>query len=173
MSFNITAHLRDIDAEIEQHRKEIAKHRLWISELEDHRLMLMKREENRAVANGHASPFGALPGVEIAVREQRPMLEDGALSRALKTGKLLNSAGNRRGLNDKSKGNNWVTRVTTLLRTNPDRVFDMNALIEQLGAGPLRGGQKQPIYQAIHSLKQRGQITAPGGQGTYQWITGT
>lgn len=71
MSFNVKNYLADIDREIVQHRQEIAKRRLRISELEDTRVLMMQREEYRAEMAGETSPFGTLPpNVEIAVRQQ-------------------------------------------------------------------------------------------------------
>lgn len=89
MSFNIKAYMADIDREIIAHRQEIAKRRLRISELEDTRVLMQQREEYRAEINGEVSPFGQMPpGVEIAVRQQRMLSDEGVLSHALKTGAL-------------------------------------------------------------------------------------
>lgn len=89
MSFNIKAYMADIDREIIAHRQEIAKRRLRISELEDTRVLMQQREEYRAEMNGEVSPFGQMPpGVEIAVRQQRMLSDEGVLSHALKTGTL-------------------------------------------------------------------------------------
>ena len=83
MSFNVTPYLRDIDAEIAHHRAVIATLRLKIVELEDMRVLIMQREEYRAASNGGPSPFGALHGAEIAVREQRHLTEQPMWKRAL------------------------------------------------------------------------------------------
>lgn len=93
MAFTVKEYLRDIDNEIIGHRQEIAKHQLRIAQLEDMRVLMMRREDDRAELAGKVSPFGTLHGVEIAVRRPSAMLEhaglpDGALSAALKSGAL-------------------------------------------------------------------------------------
>lgn len=159
-------------------RQEIAKHRVWISELEDTRIMLMQREEHRATMNGHPSPFGTLPGAEIAVRE-RALLEEGVQSRALKEGTPvlpgLNAAGNRRGMVKNPKGNKggshnlYKVQVVNFLKANRDSQFNLGAIIDRLGIGPMKGKEKQPLYQALYELKKTGVVISPNGTGTYQW----
>jgi hypothetical protein len=85
MSFNVTSYMKDIDAEIAHHRDSIARLRLKITELEDMRVLMMQREEYRSAVNGRPSPFGALHGAEIAVRD----MEAGVLSHAAKDGIAL------------------------------------------------------------------------------------
>lgn len=93
MAFTVKEYLRDIDNEIIGHRQEIAKHQLRIAQLEDMRVLMMHREDDRAELAGKASPFGTLHNAEIAVRRPSAMLEhvnlpDGAMSAALKSGVL-------------------------------------------------------------------------------------
>ena len=84
---HLTALLREIDGDIDTCRRHIVELQVEIARLQDARLTLMRREERKAYFAGQPSPFGDLNGGQIAVRDpELRMLEDGALSRAAKTG---------------------------------------------------------------------------------------
>jgi hypothetical protein len=179
MSFNVKAYMNDLDREIVEHRQEIAKLRLRISELEDTRLMLMQREEYRAGRAGEASPFGMLPGGgEIAVRERRLMLMDeGLLSHAAKTGELpppgLNKSGDRRGMNQRGKPR--PGRINKGRHSKDTAVGDMRRrILGVLGDHdyePMTGGElgnylglpadpevRKPLQNALYAMRVRGQL---------------
>jgi hypothetical protein len=86
MAFDIKNYLRDIDAEEYGLRQQISLAQVRIQQLQDMRVLMMQREEQRAEQAGRPSPFGTLHNAEIAVRRPAVMLEDGALSHAAKTG---------------------------------------------------------------------------------------
>lgn len=66
----VTDYLRDIDNEAMRIRQQIATLQVRLQQLADMRVLMMGREEERAVAAGQPSPFGTFPaGAEVAVRD--------------------------------------------------------------------------------------------------------
>lgn len=70
---DIRAYLRDMDREEEEIRTTIMRLQIRIQQLNDARLVLMQREEERAHHSGHLSPFGTVTG-EIVVRDRQKMM---------------------------------------------------------------------------------------------------
>lgn len=64
-----TALLKEVDAHIEAHRRQIATLQVEIARLEDTRVTLMRMEERKAYFAGQPSPFGDLGGGTIALRD--------------------------------------------------------------------------------------------------------
>jgi hypothetical protein len=188
MVFNVKSYMQDIDREVMQHRQEIAKHQVRIQQLEDMRVLMQQREEIRAEVNGEPSPFGMLPGVEIAVRERRLMLmDDGVLSHAAaaKSAALpspgLNKSGDRRGMAKGKRtrklgkppvyGENAIdamrAKVLATLKTE-GKPMDTSDIRQALG---LEGTSKmQPVkslHNAIYSLRKHGLIERDDNNYTY------
>lgn len=71
---DIRGYLRDMDHEEEELRTQIMRLQIRIQQLNDARLVLMQREEERAQHLGHSSPFGSLDGGQIVVRDRAKMM---------------------------------------------------------------------------------------------------
>lgn len=147
MSFNVKSYLADIDAEIAHHRETMRDIRAKLTELEDMRLLLMRREEYRSAVNGRPSPFGALHGAEIAVRE----MEAGVLSQAVKSGLALPSPG---GLTQAEKKAEYQRRK----REEKLRLAGITPA-EGLNSSGNRRGMVQPPHK---------QAAKGGGHGRYK-----
>jgi hypothetical protein len=184
MTFNIKGYLSDLDREITLHRQQIAALRVRISELEDTRTLLMKREEYRAELAGQPSPFGTLPdGAQIVVREQlerQTAMAIGApvpafdekqqrreknaeYQRRYKAKKLALAAGEP----VKQRPGTSAT-VERLFRDRPSTPL-MTAEVMHL-TFPHRVPtklEKQRVYQALNSLKIKGIISQSHYGGPY------
>lgn len=174
MSFNVKSYLIDIDREIVAHRQEIAKRRLRISELEDTRVLMMQREEYRAEVHGEASPFGVLPGGgEIAVRERRELMDEGALSQAAKTGALpapgLNKSGDRRGMVKGKHGGHGKGRFSknSAIGQMRDKLVKLLSDAEEPMTGseignylglPADDVARKPLQNALYSMRVKGDL---------------
>jgi hypothetical protein len=67
---NITGYLKDLDGEEQRLRQEIMMRQVRIQQIQDMRVLMMHREEERAASAGEASPFGSFPnGGTIAFRD--------------------------------------------------------------------------------------------------------
>jgi hypothetical protein len=71
---DIRNYLRELDREEEDIRAQIMRLQVRIQQLNDTRIVLMQREEEKASRSGHMSPFGSLHGGEIVVRDRDKML---------------------------------------------------------------------------------------------------
>jgi hypothetical protein len=194
---NITPYLKDIDEEIEQLRETIARCKVRIVDLEDMRVLMMQREETRARLNGHASPFGAIEGGQIVVRDPAAMYAQQVGAAALATAppqaiagpiedpearkremkRIANAKYNakRKAREGKEaipppgaplKPDSSQSRVRALLRANPQRVFDVDTVMDRLGfEGPKR---RQQVHQSLYQLRLEGSVERLD-KGTYQF----
>lgn len=148
--------LKDIDTEIEKHRQEIAKHRLWISQLEDTRLNIMQLAEIRAAANGHGSPFGTFPnGATIMVREQKPAAVLAAPTK-VKTRKK----------HDKAARSALREKVLTLLDGEVEGMTT-EEMANHLGIGSTAKA-RNPLYQMLYMLRVTQHLISKDDAGRYR-----
>jgi hypothetical protein len=160
---DVQATLKRIDDQIVTHKQNIARSQVEIMRLQETRIVLMGLAEEDQAAAGYA-------------REERQGVVSGSHAKPMlivrKTGNGLNSSGNRRGMNDKSKNpidkDSTKAKVTALLQSTPTAELSVGAIIDRLGIGPLRGKARQPIYQALWELKRDRIVYSPNGSGSYQ-----